>query len=152
MKPLWSMVEYGNFAMASKMLNKSLKSKKPEVKAAADSLNEYVQSRLQPALSEASQHKAAERQWEAYKAYSEIKEKFDGYEMADLDLDKVMRDLKSQQQVKDELLAMKKLQALSRKAAKSGVDKKMMNRLEKFIESYPGTDAAGSATRLLEGN
>ncbi len=144
----WLAVEFGNFAAASKTLNRSLKSRKPETKAAADSLNAFVQTQLQNSLARAADQRESGEEWLAFKAYTEIEQKFEGFEIPDLELEQVLRELKISETVKTELAAHKELTSVGRLIAKSGPEK-AVSKLKRLIDKYPNTEAAQSAQQML---
>lgn len=151
MQDTWLAVEFGNFAAVAKGLNRSLKSKRPATKSAAEALDAFVQSQLQIRLATAATKRESGEGWSAYKAYLAIAQKFDGFEMSDIDLEEVLDELKMNKTVKTEMEAQKQLLGAHKQAAKSGF-KKVIGRLRKIIEKYPQTEAAETAQRLLSTN
>ena len=145
----WHAVEFGNFSNASKAIQKGLKSRKEETKVSAEKLNEFVQSKLTPAAANAASLKESQKEWEAYKAYAELEAKFTGYFDESLNVKEIVKELKSSENVKLELAALKQLQNASRAAEKSGFAK-ATGRLEQLIKKYPDTEAARTAQTLLD--
>lgn len=151
MKEAWMAVEFGNYTIAAKTVQRGLKSRKEETKAGAQALNDLVQGKLEPAATSAAKMKDSEKHWEAYKAYTDLEAKFTGYLGDSINTKEILKELKSIKQVKNELSAMKQLQSASTVADRSGF-KKAVGKLTKLIEKYPGTEAAKTAQKLLTEN
>ena len=148
----WQSVEFGDFPAAAKMVNAAMKSRDEEIKTGAKVLNDFVQSELaEPLASAAALKEDEEKAWDAYKAYSMLEKQFKGYLDDSVNTKKILRELKSTDQVKLELSAMRQLETASNDAARFGF-KKAMGRLKKIISKYPDTEAAATAEKLLSEN
>ena len=144
----WQAVEFGNYASASRTLQKSLNSKKPEIQTAAATLNDFVQRKLNETLEKATSAKAAGDDWLAYKAFGELQDRFKGYEI-ETDVSAELETLAESEAVEAQLAAGKQLTSALKTASRSGLDR-VTKRLEKLIENYPGTEAAQKAQSLLD--
>lgn len=151
MKEAWQAVEFGNYAVAAKTVQKALRSRNEETQSGAEALNDFVQGKLEALATRAAELNEGEKHWESYKAYTELDAKYSGYLDDSINTKKILNELKSSKQVKSELSAMKQLQSASTVAARSGF-KKVVGRLTKLIEKYPGTEAAETAEKLLAEN
>ena len=147
----WLAIEFGNFPAAAKTLQRALKSKKEEIKTAADALNEFVQAKLEPSAKVAAEFREGEDYWEAYKAYMALEAEYSGYFDESIDIKAILKELKSEEIVKSESAALKQLQNASAIAARSGFPK-VVGRLKKIIDKYPDTEAAATAQKLLTEN
>ena len=151
LKEAWAAIEFGNYPVAAKTVQRALRSRNEETQAGAEALNDFVQSKIEPLATSAAEMQDNEKPWEAYKVYKELDAKFAGYFEDSLNPKKILTELKSIEQVKNELSAMKVLQNASATAARSGF-KKVVGRLTKLIDKYPGTEAAETAQKLLSEN
>jgi hypothetical protein len=149
----WLAVEFGNYPAASASLKKNLKSRKAETKAAAEKLQAYVQLKLDEQLQSAAADLEEGRKWEAYKAYTSIRQSFKGYEIPD-EVVRRAKTLTADRSVKAERTALKRFQSARQKvlSAKSVASRKRgLGTLKKIIADSPETDAASQAKALLEG-
>ena len=72
LQPSWAAVEFGNYSAAAASLKRYLKSRKPENKTAAQTLQAYVEKQLEEQVELAAIALKDERNWDAYKAYSSV--------------------------------------------------------------------------------
>ena len=135
MKKAWLEVEFGNYAGAAVSVKGGLKSAKPDMKAAAEKLHEFVQGKLQAIFTAAKQAGDADKKWEAYKAYSLLLMEFKGYEIP-AEAETAVKNLAGDDVVKAELAALKRLDA-GRKL------------LEQLAEDAPTSEAAQQAKQLI---
>ena len=146
----WRAVEFGNFRAAASGVKKALRSSTPEIKAAGDQLNEYVQEQVNPLLAVASEAKEQDNLWLAYKTYSQIDAAFGGYEL-ETDPRPILKTLKKESAVVDELAALKLLDAVRRRnVTTESAYKAAVLRLKKIIDKYPDTEAARTAGEMLQ--
>ena len=149
MKPLWQLVEFGNYTSAAKGLKRKLGSRNKTDKAAAKKLSEYVEEQLRSAVT-AAEAKVEENKWLAWKQFNAIEQRFAGYSVprsVETSLDK----LADTDEVKDQLAAMKLLEQAKRMASRGGWSKqRAVAALKKLVESYPDTEAAVTARAYLE--
>ena len=146
----WQSVEFGDFRAAANGVKKALRSSNPQIKAAGDQLNEYVQKHIAQLSTVASDAKEQDDLWLAYRTYSQIEEVFGGYEI-ETDPGPILKTLKREKTVVDELAALKLLDAVRRrKITSEAAYKGSVIRLKKIIEKYPKTEAARTAGAMLE--
>lgn len=149
MRPLWQSIEFGGYAPVAKQLSKMLKSRKLQDQSAAQKLHDYVMDQLESRLEIAEQNLEPEP-WTAWKQLSEIKVAFKGYKVPG-SVQKNLNSLEATDAIKSERAALKQL-GLARKAANGNASakKRAVRILDKLITTYPDTEAAKTATELLE--
>ena len=147
--PTWKMIEFGNFAGASKVVTRLAKDRNEARKAAGESLMAYVQTKIDALNDEAAAAVQAGDNWKAYQRYEWMHQNFDGYVLPESAADELAR-LKSDELVRDNLAALK-LWELTEKAVASGrvSATRVDAMLEKIIEKYPGTEAATRASEMI---
>ena len=153
LQPTWASVEFGDYATAAPSLKRYLKSRKPEDKAAAETLNAYVMKQLDEQLLLASTALADERSWDAYQAYNSVQIGFRGFEIPK-EVSENIKTLRSDDAVKIELAALKRLRAARRAfaSAKSpSARERSLKSFQRIIDDLPETEAAAQAKLLLEG-
>jgi len=148
LKECWMAVEFGDFASASRTLQRSLKSKKPEIQTAAETLNEFVQGKLAAMLEVATTAKSEGDDWLAFKTFQEFQVRFKGYDV-ETDVDAELETLASSEAVKAQIAAAKQLTSAMKQLNRSGLQR-VAKRLEKLVEKYPGSEAAEQAQALLD--
>ena len=148
LRGVWQAVEFGDFVSESRTLQRALKSKKPEIQTAAQSLNDYVQGKLTAMLEKATAAKTAGDEWLAYKTYEEFQYRFKGYE-TEVDVKAELNTLAESEVVESQLAAAKQLASAQKTASRSGIER-VAKRLEKLIEKYPETEAALKAQGILD--
>ncbi|TWT50188.1 Thiol-disulfide oxidoreductase ResA [Rubripirellula amarantea] len=148
MIPLWRQIEFGNYAPAAKSLTRFRRDRKPDVKAAAERLQSYVDDKIAIALSEAESAVAADDSWLAFKKYEEVNEHFAGYELPDV-VDSELNRLADDGLVAKEL-AGRKLWRLAQSIIESGRAKpaRVTAMMSKIIKDHPGTEAARMAADI----
>lgn len=146
----WKAVEFGDYSKAARGLKRASNSSKPELKAGADVLMDYVSEKMNGLVTEADEARESDEVWIAYKKYSQAKEVFAGYDLPEEALEH-WKELKSNKKVKSEISAEKQLASAGRIAAKSGV-RRVIGKLKKLIEQHPDTEAAAVAQKVLDEN
>ncbi|MDB4614524.1 hypothetical protein OAH18_02415 [bacterium] len=150
MKALWQSIEFGSYAAGAKQIKRFLNSRKPDEKAAAGKLNDYIQKQLESRLAVAEGNREKEP-WMAWKQFSQIAVMFKGYELPDT-IEKTLAELGKNEAVTSEQAALKMLDSARKAASGSAAARKRAVRtLKKLIEKYPDTEAATNAERLLGG-
>ena len=150
MMATWRAIEFGNFQSAASGVKKATRNSNPEMKAAGDKLNEYVQKQIAELLTVASEAQEQDDLWMAYTTYSQVKDSFKGYQM-ETDLLPILKKLKKEPTVINELAAKKLLDAVRRRSVTSkSAYKAAVVRLKKIVEKYPKTEAARLAGEMLE--
>ena len=146
----WKAVEFGDFQAAAQGVRKAMRSSSEEIKSAGDQLNEYVQNLINPQLAIASEAKENGDLWLAYKTYSQVEDVFGAYDM-ETDPRPIIKTLKKDSAVIDELAALKLLDAVRRRTVTTdSAYKAAVLRLKKIIDKYPDTEAAKTSAELLE--
>jgi hypothetical protein len=146
----WFAVEFGNYAAAAKELNRALSSRNQEIKAAAESLNNYVQKQLSDQLAAADQSFQDGHAWAAYKAYTKIENTFEGYQF-EVDIEERLDKLKDDAGVKSELDAFKQLESVRKQNINSpAAYKRAVAKLQQIVKEYALTEAAEAARQMLE--
>jgi len=149
----WQAIEFGDFVSESRTLKRALKSKKPEIQTAADTLHTYVQGKLTATLDKATKAKNAGDQWLAYKTYQEIEYRFKGHG-TEVDVKAELKTLAASDVVETQMKALRQFENALKTTNRSGM-KKAAKRFKKIIEEYPDTEAAKKAQGVLgsaEGN
>jgi len=145
---LWMSVEFGDYASVAKQLTKASKNRQPDIKAGAEVLLARVNEQLSSELSAAdSAHEAGEL-WSAYKQYQMVREQFGGYEM-EVDVPSVLKKLKADETVANELAAQKRFDRAESRFSKVGMERTLVT-LEALTEKYPGTEAATAAQKIID--
>lgn len=146
----WVQIEFGNFSPAAPVLKRFLKSRKPEIKAAATLLSTYVDEQLLSRIEAAAEADAAEQSWKAFRILTEVEQRFKGYELPRNVATDLPRLAKTDDVI-NQLAAYRKLK-LAHKAATStspSTRKRAARMLGKVIEDFPETDAAADAQKIL---
>ena len=148
LQELWMGVEFGNYAAVAKRLNKASKNRQPDIKSGAEVLLAWVNEQLSSQLGAAEEDREAGDLWSAYKQYLMVRGQFDGYEMS-VDLRAVLKELKADEKVANELAAQKRFDRAESRFAKIGMDRTVVM-LKSLVEKYPGTEAATAAQKIID--
>lgn len=148
LQDLWMAVEFGNYAAVSKQLTKASKNRKPDIKHGAEVLLAWVNEQLSSSLSAAKSAQESGELWSAYKQFQMVEEQFHGYEM-DVKIPSVLKELKADKAVANELAAQKAFNRAERRFSKVGMERALVM-LEGLIEKYPGTEAASVSQELID--
>ncbi len=149
MKSLWSMIEFGNYPAAAALMKKAAASSKPEIKAGAQKLNEYLQSEIDQAV--VSAESVGDDPWESYKAYHQVMERFAGFKLPSSVAEK-LKQLDQDGVVKNEKARWKQFEAMKKTLNVSSPTAKNTSiaKLKKFAADALDTDAAEHATAMME--
>lgn len=150
LQPAWQQIEFGSYAPAAATLKRYAKSRKPEVKTAAETLRSYVNDQLQQQVDAAAAAEQADDVWTAYGLLTAVQQRFKGYEQPDsvqTDVDRLAKD----ERVVQELAAVRKLELAMKSAMSSSATarKRAQTMLQKVVDEFPGTQAAARAASLL---
>lgn len=150
MRSAWEGVEYGNYPAAAVSIKRNLRSSKEDLRAAAEKLNSYVTEKLNAEIAEAEKAEESGDPWTAYKIYSVLPDKYEGYDVPGEVLMKT-KELRQDETVVAEIDAYKrftaaKKQALSRSRSARAKGFKL---LDLITIQNAGTEAAKEATKLL---
>lgn len=150
LQPAWQQIEFGSFAPAASSLKRYARSRKAVVKDAAETLQTYVDNKMDVALAEGAAAVEAGDSWKAYQTLSMLQQRFKGYEIPESVAADVAR-LEKEDSVKDQVEAMRKLELALRAARSSSATarKRAEAMLQKVVQEFPGTDAASQAESLL---
>lgn len=149
LQPAWQAVEFGNFSAAAQMLKKNAASPKEDIKEAVAKLQGVVDAEIEGGLKRAAEAKESGKTWVAYKELGTLQTRFKGYTLpASVAAD--IKDLKNDEQIKKELNAAKAFDTLKQKVSGGKFPPKSVRaQMEKFLEQYPGTEAAEEVTAAL---
>lgn len=150
LKQAWLNIEFNQFAVAGPIVKKGLASNKPEVKEAAEKLDEAVRVRIAAEIAVAEEAVAAGEKWKAYKAFKQIHTQYAGFTLPDTVLARG-RELIADEEVKQQVAAGKALDAAKKalRSTSSGSRRSGQVRLKKLVAEYAGTEAAAEAEQLL---
>jgi hypothetical protein len=144
----WLAIEFGKYPEAASALKIHLKGK-PEVKEAANRLNQIVLDDLASQVEAAGKAFDDEKKWDAFKRYSAIPARFKGFALPP-EVATRIKELSDDDAIKEEQLAMKVLETTLQNAARSPTAQKGAARLlQKLIDDHPNTEAAAEAQKLL---
>ncbi|KAA1262492.1 Thiol-disulfide oxidoreductase ResA [Rubripirellula obstinata] len=143
--PTWRQIEFGDYRSAAKSLMRFGRDRKPEVRSAAEKLQAYVDEKIQSIVTEAESATGASDDWKAYQLYSEVAQRFAGYQLPE-SVDTELEKLKQDESIQNEIAGMKRWQ-LALKLSQGGRANpaKIAAVMDKIIDKYPGTEAAGLA-------
>ena len=144
----WQAIEFGDFVSETRTLGRALKSKKPEIQTAAQTLNTYVLGKLTATLEKAAKAKTEGDQWLAYRTYEEFQYRFKGHD-TEIDVKAELKTLAASEAVQTQKKALKLFENALKTANRSGMEK-AAKRFKKIIEDYPDTEAAQKAQDVLE--
>lgn len=150
LQPAWQQIEFGSFAPAASTLKRYARSRKADVKTAAQTLQSYVDEQLQQQVDAAAAAVEAEDVWTAYGILTALQQRFKGYEIPDsvpTDVERLAKD----ERVTKELAAARKLELALKSATSSSATarKRAELMLQKVVDEFPGTQAAEKAASLL---
>lgn len=147
--PLWKQIEFGNFAGTSRLMQRALKDRTEEGKAAAEVLQNFVNEKITAILEQAKEAEASGNTWQAYKLYAEIDRQFAGYEMAQ-SVAESLEQLESDASIKNQKDALKQWELVT-KLVGSGKAKptRVTAMLNQIIDKFPATEAADLAAKML---
>lgn len=150
LQPAWQQIEFGSFSPAASTLKRYAKSRKADVKMAAETLRAYVDEQLQEQVDAAAAAVQADDVWTAYGLLTSVQQRFKGYELPDsvqTDVDRLAKD----ERVVQELAAVRKLELAMKSAMSSSATarKRAQAMLQKVVDEFPGTQAAERAASLL---
>ncbi len=148
--PTWMLIEFGNFAPAAKMMAQFSRSRKTEVKAAAQVLQDYIDSKIIEQVALAESASEANESWKAYRLFEDAKSRFAGYELPEIVEQETLR-LSKEGNIQEEINAMQ-LWEKARKTIQSGrtTPAGVVVMLSKIVEKYPTTEAAQLAQAALK--
>jgi len=146
----WQAVEFGDYPSAAASLKRSARSRKSEVKTAAERLHAYVKESLDEQVAAAQQLLDADQRWEAYQTYHSIRRDFKGYEIPTVVAGE-LKKLSADKRIKTELLARKRLDAIlkSMGSETESARKRARKMLSDIGEKYPDTEAGQRAREML---
>jgi thiol-disulfide isomerase/thioredoxin len=150
LKGAWLAIELGNYGQAGSAVKKSLTSSKPDVKAAAEKLNEGVQKAIETEATSAEQLGKQDKQWQAYKIYQQIGRKYQGFPIPET-ISQAALTLAKDPAIAKEQKAAKELE-MARKTGSKGSAASIRRAeamLEKLVADSPDTEAAAEAQTIL---
>ncbi len=147
--PAWLAIEFGKYPDAAQTLKKNLNGK-GEIKDFAERLNQFVLDDLTAQVDAAKKSLDDGKKWEAFKRYSAIPPKFKGFTVP-ADVNSTLKELATDDAIKEEQAAMRKIDFAMQAAARSPSARKgAIKQLEKIIKDHPDTEAAAEAQKLIE--
>ena len=141
------MVEFGMYPAAAKTLNDASNSRDEQVKTGATALLDYVNEQVAAELKLAEEAKQNDEPWQAYKIYVATQDQFGRYKM-DFDLRAAMKELKTEEKVKNEFAAERQFLSAKNNFARNGA-KRTVGKLKRIVEKYPDTEAAALSTEAI---
>ncbi len=150
LKPAWQAVELANFPAAASTIKKSLTSPKADVRQGAEKLQAAVQQEIDAALAAADKLAKSDKKWEAYKAYLQVTDRFQGFTMPET-VSAAKTELSADDRVKIELAGYKSLQSAKKLVATDGspTHSRATNALKKVVQEHGSTEAGAEAKELL---
>lgn len=152
LKSIWAQIEFGTYDSAAISLRKHLKSRKPEIKTAATTLNDFVTKQLTDEIAAAATAEKSGNVWQSYRVLQTLAQRYKGYEIPKSATTDIKR-LAVNETVKTELSANRKLE-LARKSARStskSAQARVIRQLESIVKQFPNTEAAKQASEILSG-
>jgi len=152
--PTWQAVELGNYPAAASLLKKGLVTKNAEVKAAAERVNDFVQSEIRSTAEQAAKSRHEGDAWRAYQRYRSMTSTFAGYDLP-AEVTIAQKELANDPKVKRELEAAKLLDGIQKSALTARTEparKRISTRLEQLTSQFADTEAAQQARQLITGN
>jgi thiol-disulfide isomerase/thioredoxin len=150
--PTWQQVELGNYSAAANLLKKGLVTKNAEVKAAAERVNDFVQSEIRSAAEQAAKAREEGDAWRAYQRYVGLSRTFAGYDLP-AELAAAQKELANDPKVKRELEAAKLLDGIQKSALTARTEsarKRVATRLEQLTSQFADTQAAKDARQFMD--
>ncbi len=148
--PAWRSLEFCRFTDARPAIAKGLTSRKPDLKAAAQKLSAFVESRSERDLEAAAKSAADGNKLRAYQRYTAAAETYAGYPAGDKAA-AARRDLGKDPALRKEVTAMKQF-AKQRELAtstKPAVREKARAAIQKIIDGQPDSEAARQGREFL---
>ena len=149
LKPAWQQIEFQNYSAAASAVRKSLKSSKAEIKTAAETLLAAVQPLIDEQAAAAEKAYDAGEKLSAFRAYSQLLDRFKGYELPETASDR-KKQLQSDPQVKTELAALKTFEAAQKQWNNPAQKKKAIVLLKRLVKDKPDTEAGKKAQAMLD--
>jgi len=148
--PAWRSVEFCQYAEARPALVKGLASRKEDVKAAAEKLSDFVESRSARDLAVAEASLSEGHKLRAYQRYGVIAEKFAGYSAAE-QAAAARRELAKDPGLKKEIVSLKQFEKQRELvySPKQAVREKARAAIQKLIDAEPASEAARLGRELL---
>ncbi|SFJ37042.1 TlpA family protein disulfide reductase [Planctomicrobium piriforme] len=146
--PAWQSIEFGDYASAATALKKALKSSKPDVKASATKLSDYVNADMQKRLEPAA---GVDDAWLKYKTYKEVNERFAGYELPE-EVTSGLKRLAVDPAVKGQIAAYRQFIQIKNSLQSNNptIRNGALARLKTFAEANAETDAGKEAEALRQ--
>lgn len=147
----WRSVELGDFASAARPLLQAADAKDDSLKAGAEKILAAVETELTDIAKEAQDDLNEGDEWSAYKKLDSISERFDGYEFDLIErAETKSKELARTEAVKDQVSASRMLEKAMATASRGGAAvKRAAGLLNRIVEDFPSTEAAGKAQELL---
>src|SRR6185295_10788382 len=150
LKSAWQNIEFGNSAAAAPVVKKSLASKKPEVKNAAEKLNAVIQADFDAQLAEAKHWLGKDQKWKAFQIYTALGQNYKGYDLP-ADAAETKKELASDPAIKREQTAFKTLDKIKKTLTsdRPGARKQAMATLEKLVKDKNAPAVGAEANDLI---
>ncbi len=150
LQPAWLAIEFGKYPDAALLLKKNLNGK-GELKEAAQRLQQVVLDDLNSQVEAATKSFDEDKKWDAFKRFSAIPIKFKGYSAVPASVTAKIKELSSDETIKEEQAALKMLDNAIQTASRSPTGRKAaLKQLQKLIEEHSKTEAASEAQKLIE--
>ena len=143
--PLWKQIEFGHFQGTAKLVERSLKDRNADVKAAAESLSAYAAKQIEELATQAESAAASGDQWQTWKLYDRMMREFAGYTISE-SATNAFAALSKSDEIQRQKDAMKQWVLVQKTMTGSNPSRgRIEAMLGKLIEKYPDTEAAALA-------
>lgn len=151
LKKAWLSVEFGNYSAAANTISKNQNSREAETKTATQKILNYVNTKLEEEIKIANSDLEMNHKWDAFKKYSNILERYKGYEIPE-EVEQNLKTLNNDEKIKVEILAQKRF-SLAEKAFNSRSSsgrKRSVGILRKLVSDHPETEAGKKAEATIK--
>lgn len=149
MKPAWKAMEFGDYAMASAVVKRTIQSKDEKTKAAAEAMDKAITADLESLLTAAAAAEKNGDKWLAYKNFDQAATSFKGHPKA-TEAATAAKKLAADKDLKDEIKAWAVLEraktmlaSRNRQEQRSG-----QSMIESVAKQYPDTEAGRAAAKM----
>lgn len=143
LKPLWKLVEFGQFLAAAPQLKKAVNAAKPDEKAAAAKLMAAVNVELEKDVVAARAKYDAGNKWQAYKVYNRLSGRFKGYDLPE-EVTTRVKELAATDAVKQELQAFKLFETAQKQQGPAA-----LGVLKRIVKQFPDTESGQASQEIL---
>jgi len=149
MKAAWKAMEFGDYALASAVVKRTIKSSDEKARTAAQAMDKAITVDVEALFAEGAKAEASGQKWEAYKAYDRAAKTFRGHPKA-TEAAAAAKKLAADKDLKDEIKAMAlleraqtMLQSRNRQEQRSAA-----TMLEAIAKQFESTEAGKAAAKM----